>query len=302
MKTQSRVFFLFLFSVSIFKSQDLIIKKDSTRIYCKITSENIKSLTYFLVDPNKLEELDKSLIDKYVFDWMKVRRPIYPALVINDTISDFARFYFTGGVAFPSGDFASMNINNEKAGLARIGFALNAGLTINFNKHFGLGASYFYQSNGCEVGRLDDKLRTTFPGITFSSTATNWLIQGTFGGMHLSFDLQDIKTVTFMLDLQAGLPKFISPQIQTISNNFSNTLTVTQHSGVSRSLAILFGMGFYYKINNDICFKLNINTFNGTPIFTDITVNSTNGSASKTGFKQSVNSINLAGGLILLIN
>lgn len=60
-------FFAFVFSVSVLLGQDLIIKKDSTKLFCKILSEDSLQITYIKSSDKKRvsQAINKSDILKY---------------------------------------------------------------------------------------------------------------------------------------------------------------------------------------------------------------------------------------------
>ncbi len=306
MKNPAKIIcFLFVLLGEI-KAQDLIVKKDSTEIYCKIVYVNVKSLYYTISnDPNEIK-IDKSDVLRFVFDWNQKKTPTATPtpVVVQNTVSsgEFIKLLISGAVAIPTGNFGSSDVNNNQSGLALTGWMVNAGLGLKINKNIRVLGTYFYQDNPFDASSLDAGLAIAYPGPKFTSTAGHWLVNGVFGGLHVNLPIEDSKKTAVFIQYQMGFPKFTCPPIDTRIVYMGSILSTSIGSAEAKSFAYFMGLGASFKMAEEVSFQVSANLFGARPTFVDVVSKNSSGSSTKDTFSQKINSVNISIGLLIKLD
>ena len=144
------VLFLWVFlSTLVSYSQDLIIKKDSSKIYCQITQEDSLVLYYQVIKNNlKIDAvIEKSDVLKYYK--AKSSNPTKIQHKANGYSEKNIRFHFTllAGQANPLRDFGSKDLTNDSAGMANKGVLVELSAVLKLSEFFGIKVNYFNRTH-----------------------------------------------------------------------------------------------------------------------------------------------------------
>ena len=111
------------------------------------------------------------------------------------------------GPALSTGDFARKDIDNEQAGFAKTGFALDLNYTYQVNENIGLAASAFYTINSLAIKKIRE-----LTGVSTLKT-DHWQSIGLVVGPAFSYPVSDkVKTD---LRIMGGITSANSPDIRT---------------------------------------------------------------------------------------
>jgi hypothetical protein len=299
MSCKNRLFYIFIFFFGFFTAfgQDLIIQKTGTKIYCKIVSEDSALIYYKLPSQNMQFQIRKMQVEKY-----------YVSNKVNQKKDDketksgellFLNFY--GGYANAMNEFASKDLTKETSGLANDGSLFRTSLVLNLSENFGFTGSYIYQTHSFEDKLLRDELNLYYSSTSFTSRSTKWKIHGFFGGLHLSFPIKRIEHFSICFETSFGLPKLVSPDVETSGSPFGQKVTVTQYSSVTKAIAFLGGVGLNYKLAKNLALNFNVSHFRSKAEFSHILTRSTNGYQSYSDYEQKISSLNIEAGLRFII-
>ena len=266
-----------LFSLTSF-SQDLIIKKDGNKIYCRILQEDSVSLHYL---SNKGDFPSTAVINKTEVKKYFYASPVPPVLPANPEIEldsaysekklllHFNTFF---GANIPSGDFGSKNPKNKKAGFADKGIIAGLSVTLKLSKYIGLTGLYFYQKN-----RYDHDVISAFLNLSsdkqFYTEASAWKVKGLLGGFYLTFPIKTFPNLYFECNALAGIPTYTSPEFikNTIHPN-GDIQNIKQLETDKSSLTYFFNAGLRYKIVKNIYINAGLDFMKSKTEFTSVLI------------------------------
>jgi hypothetical protein len=139
-----------------------------------------------------------------------------------------------GGVSLPIGDFASNDINNEQAGLAKTGFNLNLQGGYHFTKSIGVTAVGVYGSNGVDKSSLHN-----VPNVE----AGDWGYWGVLVGPMYTYNISP-KTM-FDLSAMTGFMRAHTPSI-----GITNVSEVKEEKATAMPLR--FDGSFRFRVGSNI--------------------------------------------------
>jgi hypothetical protein len=198
-------------------------------------------------------------------------------------------------------EFASKDLSKLSSGLANDGSLFRSSVVLNVSDNFGFMASYIYQTHSFDDKLMRDELNQYYSSTSFTSWSTKWKIHGFFGGMHLNFPIKRIEHFSICFESSLGLPKLVSPDIETSGSPFGTKVTVTQYSSVTKALAFLGGVGFNYKLAKNIALNFNVNYFRSKAEFSHILTRSSNGYQSFSDYEQKMSSLNIEAGVRFIV-
>jgi hypothetical protein len=114
---------------------------------------------------------------------------------------------FNLGPSIPLGNFASVSLDNEKAGFALTGVSLDINYLYHFTENVGLAASGFYNMNGLDISKLREAT-----GIR-SLKMDHWQFIGLAAGPAFSFEMSP--KVIGDIKIMGGIATANSPDIKT---------------------------------------------------------------------------------------
>ena len=111
------------------------------------------------------------------------------------------------GPALSTGDFARKDIDNDQAGFAKTGFALDLNYTYQLNENIGLAASAFYTINSLAIKKIRE-----LTGVNTLKT-DHWQSIGLVAGPAFSYSFSD--KVRTDLRIMGGITSANSPDVRT---------------------------------------------------------------------------------------
>lgn len=304
MKTQFKLLILFLVFLSFFsKAQDLIITKDGTRLYCQIVSENPTSLFYVITTQTIQAEILKSEVMKYEFDWKKNQKTnAIPQNTFIPTKVGYVQIAFDFGISIPTGEFANKDINSSTSGLANVGFLGGLHLKIKGAQKIGLSGGYIYQSNSFETYDLNNYFLKQNPGVSFTTTASSWKLNGPYIGLHCAVPIFNDKDMNLIFQSNVVWARYTSPRIETVGRSAFGGGFITQEASEASGAAFFNGIGFFKRINKDIGVNMMFNYLTGKAKFKNIRTTGSGGFSSLDDYNQLYSTIALEIGLCIFLD
>jgi hypothetical protein len=284
-------------------SQDMIVKRDSTKIFCKITKEDSTHIYYSQYKNNKVSmgTISKTEVQNFYIS-KSIAGAISPKKKDTNNIEKKIRFLFSGFIASanPVGYFSKKNINDTTSGFAQRGLAINVSVTIKLLSYFGINLGYFYQTNNFNDKIIAQNLQSQYGGV-FTSTSTPYIINGFLGGLYFTIPIKKIENLYVDINILAGAPNFTSPTIS-ITQSPSN-ISITQSSADVSAFAMKIGLGFRYKITKYLSLGVGLDYFFARPYFIGVNVASTgsNSNSFEANMTQDIKTFNLHGGFIFTL-
>lgn len=298
MKHLLSFFLLFLYFAGF--SQDLIVTKSGDQIQCHVLSIDSIKIIYRLRNESPRHEISMLQVENYYLSKTTANELEW----INRPLIEFFSLGFTGGVAYPTGDFASMDGNSELSGLAFRGYFFNAELLFKLSKYVGLSAVYMNQKHALNYQAVSNVYNTYFGTTNFKAGGGDWLISGLLFGLNFDIPLAQTKGLSVTGYFDAGVPKFTFPE-QYVEGNpnpqlYTGSTKLTMSEVNTNSGAIKAGLGLRYKFNSYLAFNLSGSYFSAHPSFFNISVSSTNGYSDIINYDQKIQTLNLQAGLSFL--
>lgn len=293
------VFILTVLNLFCF-SQDLIIKNDGSKIYCKILEEDSTSLLYVRTGNRAKSFVLRSEVETYYI--AKPHKKNNPSNTTNPLMNgELIIFKIEGVRAFPFRDFGSTNLDNPKAGLAIPGFGVNSLFTVKVNKYIGFSGGYKYQQHKMDFNLINELFKVNNPGFIFTTTGTTWRVSGFNGGIYFSLPSQTLDNLFIEVNLIGGSAKFYSPEILTTGKRGGFTGTVYQQEGFSRAFYGYADLGLAVKLADAVKLNLSLGYFYSKPQFNNVKFSATGEPDSFINFEQQIESINLNLGISFLL-
>jgi hypothetical protein len=300
--------FLFLFVSLLSFSQDLIIKKDSTRILCNITGEDSLTLYYSQRKNNTLfnSKISKELVLKYYSSSSKliIKKRVSKKDSVLYEITSRLHINFIVGSAIPFGIFAKKNLNDTNSGFAKKGITFNLSATLRFYRFFGISTMYMYQKNNLDADVIAQGWQAKYGG-GFESSSTPWLIKGFMGGVFFTYPIKPIKNLYLEMNELVGKPNFTSAG-SSITQSTSSFSFIEGTASV-HSFAFITSAGLRYKLTDYLCATLAVDFLFAKPNFTNVQIEETlaygygfYSASTLINFPQKIETCNVKAGLTLI--
>ncbi|MFT6166098.1 MAG: hypothetical protein ACJAV5_001283 [Vicingaceae bacterium] len=189
-------------------------------------------------------------------------------------------FGFKIGPTIPIGEFGEIDVNNEKAGLAKAGIQLNANLQYLFTESFYLLIEGGYSSNPVDEDELLLPLTNAVPAfVRVSATSKNWNGK-TLNAAVGTRTAIDAKTY-FLTKFGLGVQNLSAPSFTITLTDGRTTEILSQSSSTTNSLNFIVGASIVAEINQTTFFNIGIDYLRAAHEFKNIAVNySINGASS----------------------
>ena len=276
--------------------QDLIVTKTGENIECRILSIDTIKVVYRLKHQSPRHEINRTEIENYYLSKVTANELAY----LNRPEIEFFSLKFSGGLAYPLGDFASMDATSELSGLAYRGNTFCGDLIFNLSKYVGLQATYLSQRHALNYQTISNYYNSYYKVTNFTASGEDWLISGGFIGLNFSLPVKQYSGLSVHGDISFGAPKFTYPQ-QVVKGSanpqISAPVTATFSRTETHSGAFKSGIGLRYKLNKNLALHLSASYFSAKPAFFDILLSATNGYTEYINYVQKIQTINLQGGI-----
>ena len=212
---------------------------------------------------------------------------------------------FKIGPSFALGDFGEIDINNEKAGLAKTGIQLNANLSYLITSSFYLIVDLGYSSNPLDEDELIIPFRNALPSsVSVSATSKSWNSKTLNVGVGTRTAI-DAKTY-FLTKFGLGLHNMAYPSTTITLSNGQVTQLINQSSSTANTLNLNLGATIMTQINQTTYFTIGFDYIRAVQDFEDIAISSTiNGSSAGptefADYSQSIETISITIGINIKI-
>ncbi|MFN5335325.1 MAG: hypothetical protein ACK5BV_09075, partial [Bacteroidota bacterium] len=144
------------------------------------------------------------------------------------------------GPSFPTGDFASKDMDNESAGFAKTGAIFDLSFAYKIGKNFGVTALLRGQSNKVDAQAIADEVSKQLTSdITGTVRTSSWGVGGFLVGGYGSFPVA--KQLSFDSRLMAGFISATSPDMTINLSGTGGSGWVKQNTASGTAFAYLLG-------------------------------------------------------------
>jgi len=188
----------------------------------------------------------------------------------NGSGSETARSFLSvsGGIAFPGGNFASSDIDNEKAGFAKTGqyFALEGAWY--FHKNIGIGGLFTTTSYALNTEALANRYLESFDCDSASAKAGPYRTVSFLIGPYFALP---VSRLTFELRILGGITNAVSPDIIGTAVNMPNgpnegsISTFAQTSATANTFGFQSGLAVKYAAAGHLLISLRGDYFYARP-------------------------------------
>jgi hypothetical protein len=220
--------------------------------------------------------------------------------LVFTTIHSFAQdkgyIAISVGPSFPTGDFASKDMDNESAGFAKTGAIFDLSFGYKIGKNFGVSALLRGQSNKVDAQAIADEMSKQFTSdITGTVRTGSWGVGGFLVGGYGSFPVA--KQLSFDSRLMVGFISATSPDMTINLSSSDGSGWVKQSSASGTAFAYLAGIGLKYNAAKRLCVLMNFDYLGAKPEFEDVETTSSMGDYGKSTYSQTFGSINIGFGV-----
>jgi len=275
-------------------SQDVITTKSGEQIQCHILGLDSIKIIYRLRNESTRHEIKRIDVENYYLSKVTENELAW----ISRPMKEFLSIGFYGGLAYPIGDFASMNANSELSGLAFRGYFFNAELNFKLSQYVGLSLTYMNQKHALNYQAVSNYFNTISGTTNFTAGGGDWLISGLLFGLNFDVPIKTLEGLSFTAYVGAGVPKFTFPEqfVNQATPPFKGTLSESKTS----SGAFKPGIGLRYKASKYIALHLNASYFSAHPAFFNIVRSYSNGYSEIVKYEQEIRCLNVQGGICFL--
>lgn len=259
--------FFCLLSGSELLAQDLIVKTNGAKLFCRIIAIDSVSIQYELLRDRSVGLIAKDSVEKYYYGRRNgSTTPVTTTTTVKKQ-SSVLNIQLFGGSSLPHGKFQSKDVTKDDSGLALDGYMLGAALTLKVAEEFGFEFSYVYQSNRFDALELQDALNSAIPNGGFTTEATPWKMRGFFVGTLIQINIKRITGLSFRITPRIGLPKYFQPSIS--SRGRINGIYVGLDTGGDpvRSVTFSGGVGMAYQLRKHMALTVDLDYFLAKPSF-----------------------------------
>jgi hypothetical protein len=212
-------------------------------------------------------------------------------------------FSLTAGLAIPTGDFGSTSLTNENAGLAKMGFAMNADLAVPFTQHFG---SVFSFNGSLNQGDADavKSVYKMFTGMTPEVSFTSWKQGALLAGLYIKTTSVNGKPMLFA-KVQGGYALTQSPEADISIRYGGYYASSKQNSALAGAFVFNGGVGLMIPLASGPSIQLGVNYITMRSTFKDVEANATQTSptsptqysSAMSDFSMTISNLMVQGGL-----
>ncbi len=216
--------------------------------------------------------------------------------IIAQNETDKGYIAITIGPSFPTGDFASTDVDNEKAGLAGTGAIFDLSYAHRLGKNFGIAAMLRGQSNPIDEAAFIAAAVNASPGISWSIKSDPWSLGGIMVGVYGSFPIGSGKTA-FEPRLLLGYMSATVPEITITGSAFGLSYSAVSESMSAGGFALMIGGNFRFNVGKKISLLTGLDIYGSSSEFQNVRTQYSDGSSDFNTFIQSFSSVNLNFGI-----
>lgn len=206
----------------------------------------------------------------------------------------------TFGLSSPLNDFAIKDVNNDKAGIAKMGYNVGLSGSYLFSKYLGVAALFRFQSNSQDEQTYKDFMNNISAppsGVSYAVAAKDWNIYSYMAGLYVSYPLT--RKLCIESKVLFGLSSSSFPETQiSVSSVSAKTEIMKFTSTNSSAFSNLLNLGIKYSLDDKLRLLAHIDYWSFKPEFTrTATIQSSTPTTYETKSSPSLNTINFNVGL-----
>lgn len=203
------------------------------------------------------------------------------------------------GVAIPTSDFASTDIDNPNPGWANTGLYTDLSFEYFWGDHgqFGIETIFRNQVNSVDVSAMANAFALALPGNTILAESGSWDIEAGLIGTCYKFKLGDRST--FCPRALLGFYTVTLPNITITTTSGNTNAWFTQLSSISTSFAYLFGGNYSFGLGNSWLISASIDYTGTNPKFSDVRTYVSDGNVYTDTWRQNISTLSAGIGLSL---
>lgn len=159
-----------------------------------------------------------------------------------------AHIAISSGLSLPLSNYGSSDLNNEKAGLAKTGYAIDLSGYYRINQHFGLAGLIRHQRNGLN----EDVVKAVFSPFTAGGSldfkSNPWRINSYMIGLNGSVPINN--KLSWESKLLIGASTVTPFDMELTMNFMGSTETMKSEGQASTNVSLLLGSGLKYDLND----------------------------------------------------
>lgn len=270
MKLQPKLFciLLVILITTTLSAQDLIIRTDGSKIFCRIITLDSAFISYMQVKDKIEQKIARKDVSEYYISKKKTTVPATPVNSVSSQQHEVFIFSVFAGRPMPMGKFASKDMSEDDSGLALDGFMLGAGVTLKVVDEFGFNFSYISQSNRFDELTLASALNDAYPNGGFTVKGTPWQMRGFFLGTQISLKIKRVPGLSIRIEPRGGFPRYFQPKISTRGRINGMMVGIDSEGDTVRAITFNLSAGFVYKFAEHVAFTVDLDYFSAKPYFT----------------------------------
>jgi len=298
------LFLLFLLPGLSSFGQDVLVLRNTTEINIRLIGITGSDVKYKLYDSKENKVLSVRKSDVFMIKKENGEKIVFAesesSAIPSPTAAKIQAASFLGlnlGLSVPIGIYGQKD--DEEAGFADAGSTFNIEGTYFFPSNVGLGFVWGAYANPTDVDALADFGQLDSSGLQYNLTSGPWATGYILLGPTIAVPLEPI-----FLDfrLYIGTVTTTEPEFELVIFDGNDEIRVVGDQGIGTAIGFMPGIGIRAPLFNDrLALKLNLDVVIAQPeIETSTSYYLNNALVSfETGtYKQKVNSINIAGGLV----
>ena len=194
------------------------------------------------------------------------------------------------GPSMPTGDYASADLSNELAGLAKTGAIFDISFGYKLGKNMGLSAMLFSHSNATDSKTIENGLYDLEPLASWTVESKSWSSAGLLFGGYGSFPIGKGST-SFDARAMIGFSSSSSPELRITGTLNNSSVWVETASESASTVAYLIGGGFRFNVAPKVCLLVNLDYLTSKPEFKNVETNTNLGDSSTDTYSQSISTI-----------
>lgn len=204
------------------------------------------------------------------------------------------------GLSSPSGDFASKDINDEKAGVAKMGYNVGLSGSYLFSKYIGVAALFRFQSNSQDEQPYKDFMNNISAppsGASYVVDAKTWDVFSYMAGLYVSYPLTQKLSVESKVLF--GLSTTAFPETNISVSSVSSKAEIMKFTSTNSSaFSNLLSFGVKYNLDKRFRLLADIDYWSFKPEFTrTVIIQSSTPTSDQTKSSPSLNALNFNIGL-----
>ena len=190
-----------------------------------------------------------------------------PYLLFAQSILERYSLSLSIGTSIPIGDFSKTDGKNMFSGYAKTGETAKLSFSYKLTEIIGLEAMAYGQRNALNTGEFETQLGETYffqDGRNYSNWEVEkkrWMTGSFLAGVTGEYAIDHANKISIKAKALSGLALVKSPDLKTESKSADAFAAFRGEYGSAKGIAVLFGAGLQYKLNNRLSLLINSDYF-----------------------------------------